>query len=148
MKIPSKSRKRDVRSFRDLLFLCPSPLCISRKKPTQFPFLYETDAYNLRPSQPCCILLLIPAKWRPNPFQTLFSWIYSHSEDTHQVYNMGLSAAIHCQMTLDPAISLDIYFLLLLCVREQKCLFVCLCVCVCVCVYIYIYIYIHSIYPK
>lgn len=58
-----------VRLFHDLLlFLCPSLHCISRKKATQFPFLYETDAYNLRPSQPCCIWLLT----KPNEVQIPF----------------------------------------------------------------------------
>lgn len=85
-------------SFHDLLlFLCHSPLCISRKKPTQFPFLYETDAYNLRPSQPCHISLLTLAKWRPSPFQgTLFPWIYSHSERQSSSLEYGfLYKAMH-----------------------------------------------------
>ncbi len=71
LKIPSKSWTRDVRSCDLLLFLCPSPLHIKKGTNTislplwDWCIQFETQSTLL-------YFTAYPAKWRPNPFQTLF----------------------------------------------------------------------------
>ncbi len=112
-------------------------LCISRKKPTQFPFLYETDAYNLRPSQPCCILLLT----QPNEDQILFK-LFSENFFPLRRHSSGLQYGFISSNTL-PNDSRPCNFSSFMCQRTE--MFLCVCACVRIYIYIYIYIYIAKV---
>ncbi len=128
-----KSRRKAEREMWEAVTSSSSSalhLCISRKEPTQFPFLYETDAYNLRPSQPCCILLLT----QPNEDQILFK-LFSENFFPLRRHSSGLQYGFISSKTL-PNDSRPCNFLLL-CAREQKCFLVC--------AHIYIYIYIPKV---